>query len=238
MPDEVLLRTCRKLASDQPARALVLLWRYLRDHGNFEHGFSRDRCLREAERAQTDLEAGRPLPQAHPAALLRAVDGYLAQLDLGQEPRVRRIDVPGAPSRESYFVVSRPRGWRSRLALGQPGHLEYWMRRHQVVPTNHRGISIEIHRPSHDLLDLLAAPQMPFVTGGFRDGVLPDWNEQSPFRCQRLRDPDTRWQSVLNLLAEARGRGAALVVLPELTIDPQVRARLRDWLRAQPQGSG
>jgi predicted amidohydrolase len=36
------------------------------------------------------------------------------------------------------------------------------------------------------------------------------------------------------VLEEARSHGATIVVLPELTVDPEVRRRLRQWLRENP----
>jgi predicted amidohydrolase len=238
LQDAVLLRKCRNLARDDPARALVLLWCHLRHQGSFERGFSRDLCLLDAKRAGNEFAGGNTAPNVHPVALLRAVDEHLALLDLGHEPFVRRIEVPVPPSAErcAFFVVPRPPRWGSRLALGQPGHLEFWMRRHQVVPTDFRGISIEIHRLSHDLLQKLAADRMAYVTGGFSDGILPEWSERSPFHCRQLKDSEARWRSVLKLLEDACGRGTALIVLPELTIDAQVRARMREWLRQQASG--
>ncbi|HYL05787.1 MAG TPA: hypothetical protein VE075_07090, partial [Thermoanaerobaculia bacterium] len=235
MQNQLLLRRCRALAGEEPARALVLLWRHLRQQGNINQGFGRQRCIREAKQAGELLAAGKPPPAVHPVALLRAVDEYLALVDLGQEPRVRQVELPAAPSSETgtFFVVPRPPGWASRLALSQAGHLEFWMRRHQVIPTVFRGISIEIQPLSLDLRTSLAAARMPFTSGGFLDGILPDWNERSPYRCRQLKDPDGRWRSVSSLVEEARRRGTVLVVLPELTIDPQVRARLREWLREQ-----
>ena len=240
LQNELLLRRCRDLAGEDPARALVLLWRHLRQQGAIDQGFSRDRCIREAEQAGELLAMGKTPQAVHPVALLRAVDEHLAMGDLGQEPLVRQVELPAAPPSESgsFFVVPRPQGWASRLALSQPGHLEFWMRRHHVIPTVFRGISIEIQRLSWDLRKSLAAARMPFAAGGFLDGILPDWSERSPYHCRQLTNPDGRWRSVRKLVEVARKRGTTLVVLPELTIDPQVRAHLRDWLREQLPSSG
>lgn len=227
MQDELFLRKCRKLAGSEPARALVLLRLYLRRQEAFEEGFSRHRCVAEAARAEAALAAGDAPPAVHPVALLCAVDRYLAaSCDVGHEPLIRRIEAPEG----AFLVVPRAPGWESRLARNQPGHLEFWMRRHQVVPAEIRGITVEVRRPSRDLSQRLEASRLRFATGGFLDSVLPAWNDRSPYSCRELQDPEARWTSVCELLQQASRRGTTLVVLPELTIDPQVRARLRDWL--------
>ena len=48
--DSLSLRYLR-LAQEDPARALVLLWVQLRDQGSLEPGLRRDRCARQAEAA-------------------------------------------------------------------------------------------------------------------------------------------------------------------------------------------
>ena len=229
--NEVLLHRCRGLARSKPAEALVLLWQLLRgQHDALEHGFDRDRCTAEAEVALAALHGERLPPKVHPAALLSAVDRYLAALEAGYEPRARRVRLPGG---EEFFLVPRRAGWASRFARDQAGQIEYWLRRHQVVPVSHGGIRVEITRPERGVLRGFAGRQLRCVAGGFPDGVKPDWNTSSPFHCQCLRDPDRRWASMERFLVQAEGNEAAVVVLPELTVDAALRARISDWLRGR-----
>lgn len=233
--DEFLVPRCWRLVRRDPWQALVLLWSQLRQQGNLDEGFERRRCEEQAEAATRALfDEGDELPTVHPAAALRAVDEYLCAQEAANAALARRVELPAG---DAFFVVPRRPGWVSDFAAGQAGHLQYWMRRHQVVPRIHRGITVEIWRPADRLLNLLARPRIPFAAGGFLDGVLPAWTESSPYRCHCLTDPARRWTSVEALLADAQGRGASIVVLPELTIDGEVRDRLCTWLQERPRSS-
>jgi predicted amidohydrolase len=152
-------------------------------------------------------------------------------VDLGHAPQVRRVELSPEKGSGAFLVVPRPSGWTSRLAASQPGHVEYWMRHYQVLPTLHRGISVRVSPAPRALEQLLASPPIPFAAGGFLDGVFPDWNDRSPYRCSCLQDPDQRWYSISALLDKAESAGAMIVVLPELTLDETVRRRLSEWLR-------
>ncbi len=115
------------------------------------------------------------------------------------------------------------------MAESQPGHIEFWMRHYQVVPVSHRGIEINLVRPPRSLTK--ARENIGLLAGGFQDDVLPAWNDASPYHCLALTDANERWQSVEGLLMKAAECGASIVVLPELTVDEEVRTRLCAWLR-------
>jgi predicted amidohydrolase len=227
-PEDLVLRQSRRLAVEDPAQALALLWRHLGRHGNLGRGFDRQRLEEDADQAHTALERGDDPGRVHPASLLRAVDRFLAGSDTGQQAWSRKVILPGG---EVFVVVPRRGGWSSRLARTQPNQREFWMRRHQVVPASHEGISVRVRRPPQLLAEALAGPELAYATGGFLDAVLPEWISVAPYICQRLGDGEARWASVQALLREASGRNATVLVLPELTIDAEVRARLRAWLR-------
>jgi hypothetical protein len=195
-----------------------------------EQGLDRLRCEREAREALLALAEGRVPAVAHPAALLRAVDEHLAVEFSSFDPRVRQISCPDRQP-GCYWLSPRPEGWSSRLSGTQPGHREFWMRRHQVLPVEHRGISLTVQSADPRLASALAHSPLPFMAAGFDDGVRPAWNAGSPYRCRELVDPPIRWSAVEALLAGAVESQAGVVVLPELTVDSEVRGRLRDWLR-------
>lgn len=230
--DKIFVEGCLMQAVAEPARALVRLWLALRQQGTVESGFDPAGCESDARKVVRALESGGPRPVVHPFAALRAVDEYLTRRELGQERRTLEVG-PADELKDSWFVVPRPEGWVSRLAT-QHGQIEFWLQRHQVVPASHQGITIGILRPPHRLWRLLAAPELPFLVGGFLDGVVPDWENPPPYRCRCLRDPETRWRSVRRLLVRAERRGVRIVVLPELTIDAEVRRRIEKYL-AEPR---
>lgn len=227
--NELFLRQCWRDAREDPARVLVQLWNHLKDQQNFNEGFEPWCCEEQAEEAFLALQTDRNLPDVPAAALLRSVDRYLAEEDGSTEPRSRWIEIAERPS-ETFAVLPRRRGWTSVFAVSQPSQPEYWMRLYQVVPRRYNGISIDIWRPPEPLLRGLEHPELPFAAGGFVDGVGPDWYETFPYRCRALQAPELRWQSLLTLLEEADRLGTVLLVLPELTVDLEVRSRLRDWL--------
>jgi len=228
-PDQLSFKRALRIAFDDPLRALVLLWQHVHVQGNLETGLNRPLCERQADEGRLALERGQTLPSIHPAAALRAVDLYLAGLSLGHGPIARKV-VMSAGAEGTFWVISRRTGWSSRIAESQCGHPEYWLRHFQVVPAAHKGITISV-RPAPRTLVKPSNKNLAFLAGGFLDGVLPDWNATSPFRCQVLKDPTLRWSSVEALLSSAAKAGAAIVVLPELTVDAEVRERIRTWLR-------
>ncbi len=232
--DDLFPRRVTRLAREDPARAIVQLWLHLRHQGNLEQGFERAACKSQAEQGLRTLKNGGDLPPLHPAAALRAVDSYLAFLDSGRETRTRRVDEK-TPEADAFWLVPRRAGWSSRIANSQAGHVEFWLRHHQVVPVNHRGIRIHLTQPPRSLRK--PRDEMLFLAGGFIDGVLPLWNNASPYHCLVLTNPNERWQSVESLLTTAAERGASIVVLPELTVDAEVRERLCAWLRQKRQRS-
>lgn len=191
--DDLYLARCRKVAGDDPPKALVLLWLYLQQQGHLERGLHRQRCEAQAEDVLRALQEGQRPPATHPAALLGAVDRYLALLDAGHEPRVRRLDIAAG---KAFFVAPRRPDWTSRLAATQPGHLEFWMHNYHVVPVDHRGITIEIGPPPRRLSQPPKDALLPFVVGGFVDRILPGWNKKSPYSCRQLTDPEARWRSL------------------------------------------
>lgn len=222
----------------EPARALVRLRLHLREQGPFERGFNSERCERDASLMRAALrQPDGPLAVVHPLAALAALDRYLAEeVDRGFEPRPRRFALPAGEGGGEFWLVPRRPGWSSRFSATQSGHVEYWMRHYQVVPAVHRGIEVRLRQAPPHIGEALAQVVTPFAAGGFLDGVLPRWISTSPYRCRCLADAEKRRQPVEALLDEAARRGAVIVVLPELTVDPDVRQCVRAWLRGREHG--
>jgi len=171
--------------------------------------------------------------------LLRALDTFLA----GQEGTAStggEVQL-GTPVRlqdeQLYFLYRRPPSLRQPRVEGQMGHLRRWTRHHQVVPEKLRGYEIVFVRPSRQLsreLARLRQDRQPLkvAIGRFEDGVSPDWmaRHRPHFRAETLTAPETRWKALSGLLERARTAGAHVLVLPELTVSPDLRLRIQGWL--------
>jgi predicted amidohydrolase len=226
------LQSCLALASQEPAKALVLLWLHLQDHANLETGLDRASAEAGTARIFRALHSGGPWPAAHPASMLRAIDTYLEE-EGGYEitPHPMTVSVPREGVEATFRVLRRPPGWTSAMAARQAGQIEYWMRYHQIVPDRHSGIEIVLRTPAGRLAKRLVLPELRAAAGGFLDGVFPDWNDHSPYHCRQLSAPRDRWRSVQQALEKAAEFGASILVLPELTIDCEVRSLLGRWLQ-------
>jgi predicted amidohydrolase len=213
-----------------------MLWRDLsRNHQILEEGLQRATCEFQAQVFQEAVERGDPLPDVHPFAALRALGEYQYLLDLGQQTHFRTVAV----GEELFWLVQRRPKWTSPIAEGKAGHIEFWLRRFQIFPALNDGIHVSVRRLPVEFR--LPKPEtvsrVSFVAGGFIDGVFPDWTSTPLYRCTALLDPGKRWESVQSVLISATAAGAAIVVLPELTVDAEVRQRIREWLREQDKAS-
>lgn len=214
-------------ARTRPELALVRLVAHLRDDLGAWRGLNRGGAEGQVALARAALDNIDVAPIAvHPVAALRALDELLYERDAPHAlpPKPQLVEDADA------WLVRRPRGWRNRVAESQAGVLPYWLRHHHVVPRTFHGVRIRLKAaPTSAALPEEGATVW---AGGFTDGVHPAWNGQSPLGCARLGDPDRRWASVEAALEAARDAEARLVVFPELTIDPDVRGRVADWLHA------
>jgi hypothetical protein len=188
---------------------------------SFQWGLDRTGCEIAAWHAHQRLEAGEDLPPVlHPAARLMALDTYLAATSPERKPY--------KPAGTDAWVMRRLAPLASRSATRDPNQPQFWMRNHQIVPATHRGIEVVVV-PAPTRLTL----RHPFGVGagGFDDGVEPNWTEQSPHDHTGLTYPLNRRASVLSLLKSAAKRGATLVVMPELSIEPSLHDDLLDTLK-------
>ncbi|MBF0141366.1 MAG: hypothetical protein HQL74_13940 [Magnetococcales bacterium] len=69
--------------------------------------------------------------------------------------------------------------------------------------------------------------------GSFADGIQPDWNNMPHGKCtcSKLKEPEVRRESLRQALEEARALHADVVVLPELSLCPEMRHFVCDWLQ-------
>lgn len=225
--DQIVL-DCLRQAREEPDKALVRLWNLLEGQ-DLERGFDKRRIDQEAARLNPLPESG-PLGLVHPLAAAQAIDRYLVAGDLGHERRVRVVPLEDG---NSFYLVPRRPGWRSRIATAQPGHREYWIRHHHVVPTRYRGIEIAVEQSPRDRTwrEALRSP-VRFWVGGFEDGIQPNWALREPYRSDRLSGSNQRTEGVTHRLEDATRGGAVIIVFPELSVDAAVRLELRRWLRA------
>ncbi|MBF0184552.1 MAG: hypothetical protein HQM06_09205 [Magnetococcales bacterium] len=128
----------------------------------------------------------------------------------------------------------------------QRGHLRNWLRYHLIVPSTFPAYPVSGPTEEQRKHRILFAPSSKFARdlknkmgnsckvwlGTFADGVMPHWPEMAQKKCtsQHLDDPETRWHSIQNALQQAKAAGAHVVILPELTVCPELRQKVAAWL--------
>jgi predicted amidohydrolase len=226
-------------------RRFVELWvRLSDDHPSFlelEREFLGNDIEETVTGARTLLDRDEALPETWNALVcLQALDTFLAEhsgtratgVDAQLGTRVRLEDG------QVHLLYRRPQGMRRAPVEKQSGHLRRWMRHHQVLPEKPRGYQIDLSRPGDYLFEALARMRehgepLKVAFARFEDGVtLSCQQEQSPprFRAETLSAPATRWETVSQFLERARTAGAHVLVLPELTVSPDLRLQIQKWL--------
>ncbi|HYO68939.1 MAG TPA: hypothetical protein VEU33_22960 [Archangium sp.] len=233
---------------DYARRRFVELWvRLLTDHPGFQEGegeLRRNEVTETVTEARDVLDQGEALPAEWNALVqLQALDEFLAE---HSGTSSTGVDIQlGLPVRmedgQVHFLYRRPQGMKQALVIGKMGHLRRWARHHQVLPEQLRGYQIALIRPSDYLFQQLSLMQarrerlkVAFVR--FEDGVTPKWMAQhlpQRLRAETLTDPETRWATMSRFLDAARSAGAHVLVLPELTVSPELRLRVQGWLDEQ-----
>lgn len=179
------------------------------------------------------------LPHEYPLAFLEVLDDYLGtDLENVKDPLSLSNLSAGVPlDGKTYFIHRRVLQSSTKTThASQTGHLQSWLRYHWIVPARIGKIKIRF-RPSPDWIRRetelrLKNGELKVYVGSFPDGVEPLWLHDDPTKwsTRKLTDPQMRWSSVLRSLEEALAAGAAVVVLPELTICPGLRRMVSDWL--------
>ena len=183
--------------------------------------------------------------QAHPLALIRALDDYLASTRLpSRQNTPDTYDEGGA----RHWLVPVTLDARRHASMNlQPARLARWFHRHAVLPSRTvHGIEV-VCLPTRAQLDScleeLAGQthgQLKVWVAHFDDGSDVVWDQNaSPignWRSQSVADHATRQASMLQALAQAEQAGAHIVVFPEFTLDLQHRKQLAAHLRQNPGG--
>ncbi len=117
----------------------------------------------------------------------------------------------------------------------QFGNLAYWLKHCRVVPQNNpQGILVNvagIPRGYHDwLAGRFSARTIRIAVVHFDDGVRTNLSDSdkkpSNFICKDISDTETCLASALHHISEAKKRNAHILVMPELTITPDIRSRI------------
>lgn len=179
----------------------------------------------------------RNLPTENPLAFLEVLDGYLYH---------RHSRSGGLALSPQFFLEGEAFMMHRRIFVRQPdfglghasktGHLQTWLRHHWIVPTRIHGIEIRFLAAPESIVKaagiLLNEGRIRIYVGAFSDAVEPHWLTEDPTKwsTRKLTDPEKRWSSIVQSLEEARNAGASMIVLPELTVSPDLRGRVADWL--------
>lgn len=188
------------------------------------------------------------LATAHPLALIRALDNYLASIRLptSQSTPASQSAHPYEEDGKQYWLVPVPLAAR-RLAKmnNQSTRLARWFHHHAALPcrTAH-GIDVtcsparsDLNACLQDLADLKQTTLKVWIAH-FDDGADVRWDRTlSPvgnWRTLSVEPHTSRHASVIQTLDAAARAGAQVVVFPEFTLDLQHRAQVAAHLRQQP----
>lgn len=127
----------------------------------------------------------------------------------------------------------------------QYGNLAKWMEHHRVVPLdNPDGIPVAVTGLPQGYVDWTTqrtgTGAVEIAIMHFIDGVTTEVVDTAPahFICPGLTDAKQRFDSALKCIADAKAAGMHILVMPELTITPDVRADLVEAIAARQSAEG
>lgn len=187
---------------------------------------------------------------AHPLALIRALDDYLnsVALSLSQSQRTGSSACQWEEEGKGYWLVPVTLQPRRQAAMSRQAMCTArWFHHHAVLPaTTVHGIDVSTSLSKSTLdthLEVLSKQvdgSLKVWIAHFNDGADVVWDKTSSpaghWRAQSVDSPTTRSASVLQALALARDAGAHVVVFPEFTVDLNQRKELAQNLRLNPSG--
>ena len=174
----------------------------------------------------------------NPLAVMEVLDRYLFEKysRKGNPPPVSRT-VEG----QKYYIRRRVLGYRNPPPHHrQTGHLQSWLTYHWLIPASFAGYDLII-KPApqrHLPVQRFSGKQTVRVYfSGFPDEVEPAWENPVPNSvvAYGLKDTKTRKQSIIVKLEDAWHKEADIVVFPELTICPELRRFISEWLHSKKQ---
>lgn len=233
-------------------RALVRLWVLASDDqklNQWEQDESEKTIPPHVEHFLTQLQDEQPIGveviRAHPLALIRALDDYLASVRLPSSRSSSLADSEYAykEGRRTYWLVPVTLNARRGAAMNrQPARLARWFHHHAVLPCQTASrieVDCSLARSSLDtcLANLATQDQAKLRVwiAHFDDGADVVWDTTSSpvgnWRSLHVQPHALRQDSAIQTLNSAAAAGAQVVVFPEFTLDLQHRAALAQHLR-------
>lgn len=198
------------------------------------------------------LQDEQPIPvdaiEAHPLALIRALDDYLAatRLSTSQSTPISQAAFLFEEDARGYWLVAVILAARRAAAMNhQPARLARWFHHHAVLPSRTaHGIEVTcvparsgLHTCLQSLANRADGTLKAWVAH-FTDGADVVWDRNiSPIGNWRARSVEPhawRHASMVQTLEEAALAGAQVVVFPEFTLDVQHQQQLVAYMRKNP----
>lgn len=114
-------------------------------------------------------------------------------------------------------------------------NLAFWLRHHIFIPSkNSESIPVTIEGVPNSyrdwLSEALAADTIKIGIAHYDDNVIPALRDIAPshFVCEQLTDAATRSSSTIDLIKQAKQEGIHVLIMPELTITPDIRKEITD----------
>lgn len=238
-------------------KALVRLWKLASDDqvlNNWEQRENEQTISSRVDDFLTQLQSEEAIDleaiRAHPLALIRALDDYLASTRpiTSQSTAANQSFYKFEEDGQGYWLVPVTLSARRRATMNrQSVRLARWFHHHAALParTAHNiEVTCEPSRSAlHTCLEQLASQsngELNAWIAHFDDDADVVWDTSSSpvgnWRTVTVEPHAVRHASMLETLSAANQAGAQVVVFPEFTLDLQHRDQLAAYLRQNPSG--
>lgn len=236
--DEALVRLCR--LANRVTLNQWELYRAVDEPGNRAFELQVEEFLLRLAKSQGIDEAD---VASAPLALMRALDRALVNERRARKFSKKAIEVEGC----RYWLVPRRCVFAGVPSLTyQPGSLARWMPHHALFLGNVSDIAIEPVVPRGTLAERLEtlgsanSPVLKVWVGHFEDGCQVAWatttSTSGRWWASSISDAGKRRASLEATLDAARDVRADVVVLPELSVSPEMRGDLVAWIDGAVEG--